>query len=298
MKRKGRSNKATTSPTRQAASVMEKETQDRTGCCNPVIPGGQQKSTRRKKANRKPVSEIDVDALLLEALPDEHTERVQLVAFVKRQYAGYQIVGRKTSLFQYRMGQVLCQLRPQSSQGQWESFIQATFEFTVRTARNWIRLAEASSEEEAKTTPATELMQAKGVIPYRTEKSQKPPETSGSQPTADPDDGMADLDTVGNKVAKVTRLARELKQQIESLPPQSYASNEKHAAFLKSFATEIEGAILNLYRSIVALEEQVKSANDASLADAQQALEYHKARLAVLEAPNFAIAETDVEDAA
>ena len=234
-------------------------------------------------------ADLDVDAALAEPLPDDHTDPIQLVAFIKRQYKACDRIGKQCSLFQWRMGRALILDKKTKPHGQWLDHVAETYPFSSRSATDYMRLAESATLDEATNTPITELMQRKGIVSYRKEKppaEERGPDDNGAdEREGPPDPGMADLKALGNKVAKVTTVARDLQEQTAILPPHSYSNNEKHAAFLKDFARQIRGAILDLYRAIVQMREFVKASNDAALADALTSLDDAKEVLAVLEQP-------------
>ncbi len=103
---------------------------------------------------------------------------------------------------------------------------------------------------------------------------------------------MADIQTVGNVVKKVTTTARNLWEKVEALPPESYNSAERHGAFLKGFATDIEGAVMNMYRTVVKLTELARDANEGALADVAGDLQRLQSTLSALEG-NVSVPATD-----
>lgn len=241
------------------------------------------------ESNQKHVS--DIDALLNEPIPEDDCEPNQLTSFVKRQYEGYLKVGRQCSAFQYRMGSVL--IRERQIHKPWEEYVRKTYEFSPRTALNYMKTAQLATEEEALRTPPTELYQNKGIIPYR--KDSKPPtnDVDDGQDKEPEDDGMIDLETLGNVVKKVTNNARALAEKVQSLPPDSYHSPEKHGAFLKGFATEIEGAMRNLCRAVDAMLTMAEQATEGALRSIRKDL--HRLRKKMLTLVDSDLA-TDVLD--
>jgi len=53
--------------------------------------------------------------------------------------------------FESRVGEYLLEARPQVPQGQWESWVTKNFEFSVRTAHNWMQYAKKLPEYQSGT---------------------------------------------------------------------------------------------------------------------------------------------------
>ena len=108
-------------------------------------------------------SDLDLQALLAEPLPDEESDTIQKELFVKRQYAGEQLAGKMNALFQRRMGVVLLMIRKEKKHGEWESYVQSTFPFCPKTACNYMNIARHASEKEAQEHTAYDLMLKLGL---------------------------------------------------------------------------------------------------------------------------------------
>ena len=237
-----------------------------------------------QESNRKRVSDsdVDIDALLNEPIPENDCEPIQLTAFVKRQYAGYQHLGKKCALFEYRMGIVLIREKSNKNHGEWENHIESEYPFSSRTASTYMRIARLSNEDEASSMTANALKEKHGIIQYR--KDPEPPTDAweDGQDNGPEDDGMADLESLGNVVKKLADASRALCQKVDSLPPDSYNSPERHGAFLKGFVTDIEGAARNQLRAIMRMLSMAEEATEGALANIREDLHRLEDRLILL----------------
>ena len=192
------------------------------------------------EANQKHVSDLDDDvdigALLSESLPDSDCEPAQLTLFVKRQYKGYQSVGKRSAHFQYRMGCVLLREKASKKHGEWEDYINTTYNFTSRAARNWMRLSESVNEDEAKATPATELMQELGIL--NAKKDPNPPQPKPR------------IETTGNIVKSIVGAVEKLKEQTDTIGKREGLSVKKNPDQIQAIATKIDLAIQQLFKSL------------------------------------------------
>jgi hypothetical protein len=115
---------------------------------------------------------IDLEQAEQEPVPEEGAAVQTLVAFVHRQYEAERVLGIRSGRAQHRIGLALVRLRATIPHGQWRALFTEHgrpgkyFEFTAKTAANYMRLTDLPPER-IENTPVTELYESLGIVPDR-----------------------------------------------------------------------------------------------------------------------------------